>query len=58
MRYIKYKNFVKVSVFGDDDALISNSSSNRSWAYGGENFYAPSASKICLPRISTTTLQG
>ena len=33
-------------------------SSNRSWAYGGENFYAPSASKICLPRISTTTCKG
>jgi len=27
MRYTKYKNFVKISVFGDDDALISNSSS-------------------------------
>ena len=24
MRYIKYKNFVKISVFGDDDAFISN----------------------------------
>ncbi len=33
-------------------------SSNRLWAYGGENFYAPSASKICLPRISTTTCKG
>jgi hypothetical protein len=33
-------------------------SSNRSWAYGGEIFYAPSASKICLPRISTTTCKG
>ena len=27
MRYTKYKNFVKISVFGDDDALISNSNS-------------------------------
>lgn len=27
MRYTKYKNFVKISVFGDDDTLISNSSS-------------------------------
>ena len=33
-------------------------SSNRSWAYGGENFYAPSASKICLPHISTTICKG
>jgi hypothetical protein len=28
------------------------------WAYGGENFYAPSASKICLPHISTTICKG
>ena len=27
MRYIKYKNFVKVSVFGDDDTWISNTTS-------------------------------
>ncbi len=33
-------------------------SSNRLWAYGGEIFYAPSASKICLPHISTTTCKG
>jgi hypothetical protein len=27
MRYIKYKNFVKISVFGDDDTWISNTNS-------------------------------
>ena len=34
------------------------SSSNRSWAYTGEKFYAPSASKICLRRSPTTTCKG
>ena len=39
-------------------------SSNRSWAYGGENVYAPSASKIrpqprvrVMARVSTTKHQ-
>ena len=27
MRYTKYKNFVKISLFGDDDTWISNSNS-------------------------------
>ena len=34
------------------DQIIS---SNRSWAYGGEIFYAPLASKICPHRKPTTT---
>ena len=33
-------------------------SSNRSWAYGGENFISPSASKICPLRSPTTTCKG
>ncbi len=33
-------------------------SSNRSWAYTGENFISPSASKICPQRKSTTTCKG
>ena len=33
-------------------------SSSRLWTYGGENFYAPLASKICLPRKSTTISKG
>ncbi len=33
-------------------------SSNRSWAYTGENFISPSASKICPLRKSTTTCKG
>ena len=33
-------------------------SSSRLWTYGGENFYAPLASKICLPRKSTTICKG
>ena len=33
-------------------------SSNRLWTYGGENFYAPLASKICLPGKSTAICKG
>ena len=48
------------------DALVTDAeasaaaatSSNRLWAYGGENFYSPSASKICPHRKTTTTCKG
>ncbi len=33
-------------------------SSNRSWAYTGENYISPSASKSCPRRKSTTTCKG
>ncbi len=35
-----------------------SNSSNRSWPYTGEKFYAPLASKICPRRKSTTTCKG
>jgi hypothetical protein len=33
-------------------------SSNRSWAYTGENSISPTASKICLWQNPTTTCKG
>ncbi len=45
----------------EDEELIKryeNKSSNRSWAYTGEIFISPSASKIYPRRMSTTTCKG
>jgi hypothetical protein len=39
-------------------SLASKSSSNRVCPYGGENFYAPLASKICPHRRFTLTWKG
>jgi hypothetical protein len=35
--------------------ITTYKSSNRSWAYTGENFILPSASKLCPRRNPTTT---
>ena len=38
--------------------MTYDSSSNRVYLYGGENYLSPLASKICLHRTGTLTCKG